>query len=427
MAEAAPAGAPSLFRKLAASLGPGLITAAVVLGPGSITMVSKAGAAHGYRLLWVILWAGLIMAAYTVMSARIGTVTDKSILSTVAEHYGRWLAVIMGLCSFAVCTAFQAGDNSGVGASMQTIAQGLWPEADGTMLTNVFSAGFTAVSLVLILTAPNLYKAIERLMTVLVGVMIVCFFANLFPAGPSLSGIAGGLVPSYRGAEDLKLIIPITATTFSVIACLYQGYMVQNKGWKLADYRKGVWDSVVGIAVLTGLSAVIMITAAAVLNPRKVEVVSAAAMAGQLEPLLGRTAQYLFCIGLWGASFSSLVANAIIGGGLLADSLGLGRRFEDRGVKACTVLVMIVGAVVAQFFGARPVALIAFAQGLTIVFVPVCALVILMLANNRKVMGEHTNGWIQNLLGAAGLATVTGLGAYQAWQFFASLAKPVGS
>ncbi len=415
-------GAPGLFRRLASSLGPGLITAALVLGPGSIYLVSSAGQALEYRLLWVPLIAGVFMAVYTAMSARVGTVAEKSLLASVADRYGRWLAVLMGLSSFAVCASFQAGDNIGVSLSVQTVFEDAWPGIHADWVLKAISGGFTAISVLIVLTAPNLYKVVERLMTVLVLIMIGCFVADLVPAKPSIAGIAGGLVPRAEG-KDLWRVVAMAATTFSVIAALYQSYMVQNKGWRIEDYRRGVWDSVVGIAILTGLSMTIMVTAAAVLgggrSARPID--NAGDMAAQLEPLLGPAAKYIFCVGLLGASFSSLVANAIVGGGLLADSLGLGARFESRGVKACTVLVMVVGALVVQLFGQEKVGLITVAQKTTVLFVPVCALVLLLLANSRKVMGAHVNRLWMNLLGGAGLAAITGLAGYQFWSYLASL------
>ncbi len=69
---------------------------------------------------------------------------------------------------------------------------------------------------------------------------------------------------------------------------------------------------------------VIMITAATVLKPAGVEVNSAIDMAMQLEPLLGPLAKWMFLLGFWSAAFSSFIVNAMIGGTLLADGLGLG-------------------------------------------------------------------------------------------------------
>ena len=156
-----------------------------------------------------------------------------------------------------------------------------------------------------------------------------------------------------------------------------------------------------------------MITAAAVLNPCGIAVQTAGDMALQLEPLLGRTAKYLFALGLWGASFSSLVANAIVGGGLLSDGLGLGARFESRSVKACSVALLLVGAGVTHFQSGHLLDLIVFAQRITIIFVPLCAVVLMLIANNKAVMGEHTNRPGLNILGVIGLLVITGLAGQQ--------------
>ncbi|MGQ9661874.1 MAG: Nramp family divalent metal transporter [Kiritimatiellia bacterium] len=400
------------LKRLASSLGPGLITAALVLGPGSVTVVSRAGATRGFRLVWVVAGAGILMAAFTSMAARIGSATTESLLSLVRRLYGRWLALLMGICAFLVCACFQTGDNLGVSVSLQVLSAGLCPTADPTQLIRLFSGGFTLISVIIILASPNLYQVIERIMTTIVGIMIICFFANLVPARPPLAGVLGGFIPRTN-IEDLSLIVPVVATTFSVIAALYQGYMVQNKGWTMADYRRGIRDAIAGIAILVCLSIVIMITAATLLQPRGITVRSAGEMAIQLEPLLGRTAKYLFSIGLWGASFSSLVANAIVGGSLLADALGWGRRFEDPAVKGLTVSLMLIGAVITHIWAAGALSTIVVAQALTIPFVPLCALVLVLLANKRAILGEHVNGVGLNSLATVGLAVVTTLAVFQ--------------
>jgi Mn2+/Fe2+ NRAMP family transporter len=404
------------LRSTLSSLGPGLITAAVVLGPGSISMVSMSGSKYGYKLIWVVVASGIIMGTYTVMAARIGTLSDKTLLSQVQTLYGRWLAILMGIAAFLVCASFQAGNNVGVSITLQSIFGDYFPSiAENTML-RTWSAAFTLITIAFVLFARNLYKLVERLMIVLVLVMICCFVVNLIPARPSIGGIAMGLLPT-AGEEHLFLMIPIVATTFSVIAALYQSYVVQNRGWKIEDYKTGIVDALTGIGVLGTLSIVIMITAAAILKPQGIVVTSAGDMATQLEPLLGSTAKMLFCIGLWGASFSSLVANAIIGGGLLTDGLGLGWKFENLSVKLATVGVMLIGALVNHCFAGMKLSLIVCTQALTILLVPMCALVLLLLANNKKVMGEHKNGLWINVLGVIGFVVLTSLAVYKTYMF----------
>ncbi len=89
-------------------LGPGLITAAVVIGPGSITIASKVGAKMGPDLVWALVLAGVFMMLFTSMAARIGVLNEVSALTLMTRHYGRWLAVACGALSFTVAAAFQS-------------------------------------------------------------------------------------------------------------------------------------------------------------------------------------------------------------------------------------------------------------------------------------------------------------------------------
>ena len=78
-------------------IGPALVLAAVVLGPGSITLSTIAGSLFGYRLLWVLFLATIFMITYTLMAARIALVTRKSLFDVSREKYGEWVSRIGGL------------------------------------------------------------------------------------------------------------------------------------------------------------------------------------------------------------------------------------------------------------------------------------------------------------------------------------------
>ena len=168
-------------------------------------------------------------------------------------------------------------------------------------------------------------------------------------------------------------------------------------------------------ALAISSSAVIMITSAAVLKPAGITVTSAADMALQLEPLLGRAARWLFLIGLWAGAFSSFIVNAMIGGTFLADSLGLGSRLGDRGPRVLGSVVMLFGAAVAMAAGRNPIQLLVMAQATTILGVPLMAAVLLILANRRDVLPEALrNRLASNLVGGLGLAWLLGLSLRQA-------------
>ena len=112
------------------SVGPGFIMASVVLGPGSITVASRIGSEHGYTFLWVIVLAAIFMMVYASMGTRFGVVNNQSILQTIAEKYGRWFAVLIGISTFLSTSSFQFGNNLGIGIGMQGITgvdERVWP------------------------------------------------------------------------------------------------------------------------------------------------------------------------------------------------------------------------------------------------------------------------------------------------------------
>ena len=104
------------------SLGPSLITAAVVIGPGTITVASKLGAANGYSFLWVVAGAAIFMWLFATMAARVGILNDDSLMSVVARLYGRPVAVIVGLLAFIVTTAFQLGNYLACATALTTLS-----------------------------------------------------------------------------------------------------------------------------------------------------------------------------------------------------------------------------------------------------------------------------------------------------------------
>ena len=79
------------------SIGPALITACVVFGPGSLVISANIGATYGYELLWLLLLAGVLMGTYTTMSARIGVTTGTSHFGTLRKETSRPFAMVLGL------------------------------------------------------------------------------------------------------------------------------------------------------------------------------------------------------------------------------------------------------------------------------------------------------------------------------------------
>jgi Mn2+/Fe2+ NRAMP family transporter len=374
---------------------------------------ANVGAKHGYELLWLLLLTGLLMGTYTTTAARIGVVGGATPCSLVAGRLGRPIAAIIGINLCLVCSAFQFSNNLAVAAAAGT----LLPKGN----IHLVLLGLNVLIIVFLFTARQIYRLLERAMKVMVGVMLLCFAINVIVAGPSLLGIIKGIVPSWPqglslslpkkidgGIHDpMLLVASLLGTTFSVAAAFYQGNLVREKNWTIKEYTRGIGDSIAGVAFLTSISAIILITAATVIPGKPAEDIGI--LAQSLRPLLGPVAGVFFCIGLLAVAMNPFIINAMIGGSILADGIGLSARLSDRWPRRFTVVVLLVGMVVAMLVlrtGEKPVSLIIFAQALTVLGNPLMAAAILWLANQKDIMGDRHNSVVLNILGGLGLLVV---------------------
>ncbi|MBN2375134.1 MAG: Nramp family divalent metal transporter [Sedimentisphaerales bacterium] len=395
------------------SLGPALITACVVLGPGSLLISSNVGADHGYQMLWLLVVTGILMFTYVSMSARIAVAGGATPCTLLAQQAGRPIAAIIGINLCLTCATFQFSNNIAFTAA----AGALLPSIPSWLVLVVLNS----IIILFLLTAKTIYKFLERLMKITVGVIVVCFVVNLVITKPDFWGIIKGLVPSIPEGvtlgvpkkidgqiiDPMILFASLIGTTFSVAGAFYQGNLVREKGWGIKDYKRGIGDSLFGISILTGISAVIMITTATMVPGKPATDIGV--LAKSLEPLLGNVAFIFFCIGLLAVSMNPFLINAMIGGSILADGLGKPAGLSSRWSRGFTIIVLIIGMVVAMLAlktGQKPINLIIFGQALTVLANPLMAVAILYLANNKAVMGNYKNSVLVNIFGFAGLLVV---------------------
>ena len=403
-----------MIKKIIKSIGPGFILASLVLGPGSITVASRIGSVSSFSLLWVVLIAGVSMVIYTSMAARIGIVSPNTLLKTINDTYGKWFAVSIGVASFLASLSWQFGNNLGAGIAMSEITginEAIWPLI------------FTPIALVLLFYAKNLYKSLEKIMMYMVMIMIIAFLFTLVLIQPNLLEVTKGFVPLSFSTSNFDEIAALVATTFALPAAVYQAYLVRDKGWKKDKLEEGQISASMGVIMLGLITTMIIITSAAALYSKGIVVNNAADMAKQLEILFGSYSKYVFSIGLSAAAFSSLMVNAVIGGGLLSDSLNLGRSMNDKMPKIFTTIILIFGMLIATFFKGNIIYALIMAQASSVFGVPLIAIGIFLLANNKKVMGEFVNNKWQNGIAIFGFILISSMVYFMISKLFLFIGK----
>ena len=394
-------------------LGPGLITACVVIGPGSIVSSSKVGANQEYSMLWVVAISVVFMMLYMTIGARLGVLAEKAPGDLIRERAGRGLAILVGCCAFFISAAFQSGNNIGVGAAFKVFV-------DSEFAVAILIVGFNAIAISFLFAFKDLYKMLERVMMCFVALMLICFAVNLVLLGPDIGELLKGLIPSAgkgdteRPAGELVIeLLALVGTTFVITAAYYQAYLVRQKGWKETELKSGLLDARIGSIIMFLITVMLMSTAAAGLfTGKEVTLKNPVEVATALETTFGPSAKVIFCFGLFSAAYSSFLVNSMIGGFILSDSLGLGSDPSGKWPKIMTTAALLTGMLIAlasTLLGFDRTPTLIFAQAVTVLGAPLIAVVLLWLSSRVDVMGPGKNSRLVNVLGAVGLVLLLGM------------------
>jgi manganese transport protein len=390
---------PASVRPWYTLIGPGLITACVVIGPGSIVTSSKVGAANNFSMLWVIAVSVAFMMVYMVLGAKLGAVAVDGPGDLIRQKAGRWLSVMVGICVFFISAAFQSGNNVGVASAFEAFV-------DSPGMVAALVVGFNVIGISFLFVFKNLYKVIERLMMVLVAVMLISFAVNLASLKPDVAAMAKGFIPS-AGTVDLA-VLGLVGTTFVITAAFYQAYLVRQKGWTVNELSQGIMDARIGSVIMAVITIMLMSTAAAGFNGKLggAELSNPVAIAEALKGTFGSSAKVIFCLGLFSAAYSSFLVNSMIGGFIAADGFGLGNKPTDVWPRIMTTAVLLTGmtiALAAMVLGFDRTPTLIAAQAVTVVGAPLVAAVLLWLTSRKDIMGEHANSPATNLFAGVGL------------------------
>ncbi len=385
--------------RLLAVMGPAFIVGAWQFGPGNLISAVQAGSGYGYSLIWVIAVSTVLMLAFTDMSVRIALRSSSSLINTVKQVLGKPVGVITGFGVFTITLMFSVGNAIGSGLGLSLLFGG--PPGMWTVVCTVVVA--------VVVFARRYYTVFERAMLAIVALMAAGFLASALLTGPDWAAAGAGFVPSVPSGVGV-LLIALVGTNFSINAAFYTGYATRERGLTRDQYGTiTVGDTIPGIVAPGVMTILVIIVAAAATTKTGAEAATLDQLAGVLEPLAGAVGSKIFALGFFAAAYSSMIANATAGGTLLSDGLGWGNALANRRVKGFILAVLGFGMIVTLVAGGEsPVELLILAQALTVVVAPVLGILLFVLANNKRLMGDMRNRPWQNVMGILGLIAILG-------------------
>lgn len=407
------------LRHFSKVLGPGLITGASDDDPSGIVTYSQAGATLGLATLWTALLTFPLMAAIQEMCARIGLVTSHGLAGTIRQHYSKPLLYVMLLFSFPAIVMNIGADIAGIGA----VGNLLIPSLPAIY----FSVIFTILLLVLMIYLP--YRKIANTLKYLCVVLLVYMIVPFLYKQDIGAIFQHTFIPTIRLDKDfLSILVAILGTTISPYLFFWQATMeaeeVQHRKKKLVVDRKIIFemreDIDIGMFFSNLVFYFIILTTGTVLYNSHIHQIDTVEQAAQaLRPMAGDAAYLLFALGVIG---TGLLAIPVLSGSLsyivsetFGWSGGLDKKFHEARAFYLIMALSLVLGLSLNYIGISPIKALVYAAILYGLTAPVLIGIVMHISNNKKVMGQHTNGWVSNALGFLALIVMAAAGIGLIW------------
>jgi Mn2+/Fe2+ NRAMP family transporter len=374
---------------LLAVIGPGFITANVDNDAGGIFTYSLAGAQFGYRLLWLMIPLTISLIVIQEMASRMGAVTGKGLSDLIREEFGFRLTFFVMVTLVVTNFGNVVAEFAGIASSLEIFG---WSKYIVVPL-----AAFVVWALVV----RGTYKSVEKIFLAASG-FYVCYIVAGVLARPDWKAAAFATVtrPEAAGIRNygyLTMVIAIVGTTIAPWMQFYLQASVVEKGITPRQYRASRWDVILGCIFTDIVAWFIIVACAATLYANGLhDIADASDAAKALRPLAGEYASLLFAAGLFNASlFAASIlpistAYAVCEG--LGFESGLDKKFHEAPVFYWLYTVLIVVGAGVLLVPRLPLVYVAYitqvANGVVLPFVLVF---MLLLTNDRELMGEHVN------------------------------------
>lgn len=397
------------LKKLLKILGPGFITGASDDDPSGIGTYAQTGALFGYAQLWTALFSFPLMAVVQEMCGRIGMVTGKGIAVIIKEHYAKpvlYSAVLL----LVTANTINIGADLGAMASAAQLVLGI------PFVFWLIALTALTITLEIFVPYPLYAKFLKYLTLSLFAYIITAFAIRLDWTTVALSTF----IPHFSVSKDyLFNIVAILGTTISPYLFFWQAdeeveeevehhkLRAMGKGVpkvRVKDIRDMRIDTIVGMFFSNIVMFFIIVVTAATLHSHGITTIQTADQAAEaLRPLAGNFAFLLFAGGILGTGLLTVPILAGSASYAVAETLGwregLNLKFKRaHGFYLVIAVATLIGLLI-NFSPIKPFQMLYYSAIVNGIAAPPLLILIMIIANNKKIMGSYANKRVSNVLG----------------------------
>lgn len=386
-----------------AVLGPGIITGSVDNDAGGITTYSVAGATYGYKLLWTLIPAFIVLVIVQEMNARMGVVTGKGLADLIRENAGVKVTFYMFLGLLVADIGNTTTEFAGVAGSMQVFG-----------VSKYIAVPLAAIA-VWFLVVKGTYKFAEKVFLIF-SVFLLSYVISAIMGHPDWGMIGASIIHPEMKLDFgyISIVIGIIGTTIAPWMQFYMQSAVIEKGLKIEDYKFTRWDVIIGSIATVVVAFFIMVACASTLHVNGIKINEAKDAAMALGPLAGEFSSQIFAFGLFIASVFSATILPLATAFYVCEAFGFEAGIDKKWKEAPQFYmlftgILVISAAIILIPNAPLIGITLWSQVLNGVLLPVVLICMILLVNNKEIMGEYVNKPINNIIAWVTIITLIGL------------------
>jgi NRAMP (natural resistance-associated macrophage protein)-like metal ion transporter len=399
-------GRRKLFRQIGiflAILGPGIITGSVDNDAGGITTYAVAGADYGYALLWTLIPAFVVLLVIQEMNARMGIVTGKGLADLIRENAGVKITFFIFIGLLLADIGNTTTEFAGVAGSMEVFG-----------VSKYISVPIVS-ALVWVLVVKGTYKIAERIF-LLFSVSLLTYVVSAIMGKPHWGEIGTAIINPHMeiNAKSLAMVIGIIGTTIAPWMQFYMQSSVIEKGLKMKNFKYSLIDIVIGCVATVVVAFFIIVACASTLHENGIKIEEAKDAALALKPLAGNFASQVFAFGLFVASVFSATILPLATAFYVCEAFGFEAGIDKNWDEAPEFYILYTGILVISagiilLPNAPLIAISLWSQVINGMLLPVVLVCMILLVNNKKIMGKYVNKPLNNAIGWTSVIVLIGL------------------
>ena len=371
-------------------IGPGVLIAAAFIGPGTVTLCTIAGASFGYSLIWAIILSIFSTIVLQEMSLRIGLITKMNLAQVIrinikSKFLNRLLLILIISSILIGNAAYEAGNITGASLGISAILN--------SQSINYIPVFIGLIAFIVLYQGD--YKVLERSLVFLVLIMSISFFITAIITKPDINALINGVITPKIDSNNLTIILGLIGTTVVPYNLFLHSSLVSEKWNSVNKLKVARFESFFSILIGGLVSLSIIITAASVNNKDVNGVID---LAKGLEPLYGNFAIYFLGIGLFASGITSSITAPLAAAYVAKSCFGWQDSLKSGKFRAIWIIILIIGVLVSMV-KINPIEIIKFAQFSNSLLLPIIAIILLWLINNKNIISSKYSYRYQNILG----------------------------